>query len=368
MGFTVRLQIRSHRYTCLATHAQIRRICVTVLISLAALLCGSYQSPLLAQTICATPYIVQAGDSWTKIAKQCGVSYPDLQAANPQLWSQRGANIRPGDTMVLPLVDGSPQMSSTAAPMAAIQAFYAALAQGLSQHRDLSAAYAYLSSNRQATQSLAGFRNAYPTTTEVKILHIKLIEQQPTTAKVGVIVVTVDLEQGQPKPTQYDAIYQLVLEAGAWRIGKTVQYDEIGLLSQGALAHWYSNNISQNLPATGEIEIWHSNTLPAEQGSINYQFTLHALSLLNNVEIAIALIGGDGQSLAEQVLTIEHLGGATVDWYQIGMINVSNQLQVDHFQIRRATAEVDGKEVAVLAQLQPVLFQPLPIVTDSGIQ
>ena len=145
---------------------------------------------------------------------------------------------------------------------------------------------------------------------------------------------------------------------------ETMRYE----LPRSASRQSATNDISQNLPATGEIEIWHSNTLLTEQGSITYQFTLHALSLLNNVEIAIALIGGDGQSLAEQVLTIEHLGGATVDWYQIGMINVCSQLQVDHFQIRRATAEVDGKEVAVLAQLQPVLFQPLPIVTDSGIQ
>lgn len=360
---------RPFKFAFLFAPARIGQLCLAVSIALSALLCSSNRLELHAQSACSDPYLVRAGDSWTSIAKKCGVSFPDLRNTNPKLWQQRGSNIRPGDTMALPVADGAPQLPFEAVPIATLRAFYAALEQGLHRNDDFGPAYAHLSSVRQASQPLANFQNAYAKTTHVEILHIKLIEQQATTAKVGVIVVTIDLEQDQRKHHQYDVIYPLALEAGVWRIGKTAKYDEIGLLSQGALQHWFSDDISQSLEVKGEVAIWHSNTLPADQGSITYQFTLFSPKLtLSKVEIKVALVDGNQQPLAEQMLTLDHLGGTSADWYQIGLIHLSNQLKVHHFQIISATAEVDGNRVAILATLYPTLFQPLPIVTDSGMQ
>lgn len=45
---------------------------------------------------------VAAGDSWLGIAKRYGVDYPELREANPDVWRQRGENLRVGDKLVIP--------------------------------------------------------------------------------------------------------------------------------------------------------------------------------------------------------------------------------------------------------------------------
>jgi hypothetical protein len=39
-----------------------------------------------AQGDCPNPYTVGAGDSWSVIARRCGVTVQELRAANPTLW------------------------------------------------------------------------------------------------------------------------------------------------------------------------------------------------------------------------------------------------------------------------------------------
>ncbi|MFN8445648.1 MAG: LysM peptidoglycan-binding domain-containing protein [Caldilineaceae bacterium] len=223
--------------------AQIVQICIAICFVFSVNFFAGPHSSLHAQSPCPNPYTVQPGDYWTKIAEKCGVGYPELRAANAQLWSQRGTNLQPGDKLLIPAANGGGTPAGQVAVIAAVRDFYAALNRGLSQTGDLAPAYAYLSTQRQAAQSLAGFRNTYVGTRQVQINYIKLIEQRVAGARVGVILYTVDMEQGRLVNHQYDAIYPVVLEAGGWRIGKTEKYDEIGALSEGALAAWFSDDL-----------------------------------------------------------------------------------------------------------------------------
>lgn len=50
-------------------------------------------------------YAVRMGESWHAIAQRFGVSFGDLQAANPELWDLRGATIHPMDQMSIPSLD-----------------------------------------------------------------------------------------------------------------------------------------------------------------------------------------------------------------------------------------------------------------------
>ncbi len=47
-------------------------------------------------------YTVRLGEYWILIARKFGVTYPELKAANPELWALRGELIWPGDEMVIP--------------------------------------------------------------------------------------------------------------------------------------------------------------------------------------------------------------------------------------------------------------------------
>jgi hypothetical protein len=49
---------------------------------------------------CPSPYVVQKGDSWYKIATKCGVTFEDLRAQNQDLWQRRGRAIQVGDRLV----------------------------------------------------------------------------------------------------------------------------------------------------------------------------------------------------------------------------------------------------------------------------
>lgn len=216
---------------------------VVLLIGLALLLYGRSQSILHAQSLCPNPYTVQPGDYWTKIAQRCGVGYPELRAANPQVWSLRGTNLQPGDRLMIPAAGGNVPPAGQVAVIVAVQDFYAALNRGLQQTGDLAPAYAYLSTQRRATQSLADFRNSYVGTRQVQINYIKLIEQQVATARVGTIVYFVEMTHGQLVNHQVDIIYHVVLEASGWRIGPTEKYEEIGPLSTGAITAWFSDDL-----------------------------------------------------------------------------------------------------------------------------
>ncbi len=47
-------------------------------------------------------YTVRLGEYWILIARKFGVSYDELRGANPDLWTQRGELIWPGDEMSIP--------------------------------------------------------------------------------------------------------------------------------------------------------------------------------------------------------------------------------------------------------------------------
>jgi LysM repeat protein len=51
-------------------------------------------------------YTVRLGEYWIGIARRFGIEYPELRAANPELWNLRKEVIRPGDQMVIPNLSG----------------------------------------------------------------------------------------------------------------------------------------------------------------------------------------------------------------------------------------------------------------------
>ncbi|HRJ45481.1 MAG: LysM peptidoglycan-binding domain-containing protein [Caldilineaceae bacterium] len=64
-------------------------------------------------------YTVRLGEYWILIARKFGVSYNDLRAANPELWTLRGEIIRPGDEMAIPgltAADQRPTVEVTVQP------------------------------------------------------------------------------------------------------------------------------------------------------------------------------------------------------------------------------------------------------------
>jgi LysM repeat protein len=65
-----------------------------------------------AQGDCPNPYTVGAGDSWSVIARRCGVTVQELRAANPTLWRADGVLYR-GQQLTIP---GQPQTEETPIP------------------------------------------------------------------------------------------------------------------------------------------------------------------------------------------------------------------------------------------------------------
>lgn len=65
-----------------------------------------------AQGDCPNPYTVGAGDSWSVIARRCGVTVQELRAANPTLWRADGVLYR-GQQLIIP---GQPQTEDTPIP------------------------------------------------------------------------------------------------------------------------------------------------------------------------------------------------------------------------------------------------------------
>ena len=58
---------------------------------------------------------VAPGESWRGIANRYQVSFADLRGANPEVWRQRGENLRVGDELVIPgLFVGTPTPTPTA--------------------------------------------------------------------------------------------------------------------------------------------------------------------------------------------------------------------------------------------------------------
>ena len=55
-----------------------------------------------AQALCPSPYFVQSGDSWFKIARKCGVSFETLRDANLALWQRQGETLYIGDQLQMP--------------------------------------------------------------------------------------------------------------------------------------------------------------------------------------------------------------------------------------------------------------------------
>ena len=121
---------RPFKFAFLFAPARIGQLCLAVSIALSALLCSSNRLELHAQSACSDPYLVRAGDSWTSIAKKCGVSFPDLRNANPKLWQQRGSNIRPGDTMALPKLDAFLQAIDRAAILETVRTGASGIGRG----------------------------------------------------------------------------------------------------------------------------------------------------------------------------------------------------------------------------------------------
>jgi len=76
------------------------RKALLVLVAVVLLASSLAVSPVSAQSSCGTSYTVQPGDYLTKIARNCGVSYTSLLGANPQITNP--SRIYPGQVLRIP--------------------------------------------------------------------------------------------------------------------------------------------------------------------------------------------------------------------------------------------------------------------------
>lgn len=203
-----------------------------------------------AQATCPSPYIVQPGDGWLRIAKRCGVTYEALRAANPDLWQQRGEQLQVGDPVQLP---ASPAASPTATPsttpwptisttptappvprptvvnprqtpIETVRLFWQAIIAGM-RSGDFRPAYAYLTPQQQSTLSYAAFQAEFALLHEVTITSIAGVQEGPTGAIVDATIVAANGSGVAWHYQQFRYRYALVPVSGLWRIESMLKLD-----------------------------------------------------------------------------------------------------------------------------------------------
>ncbi|MEZ4737375.1 MAG: LysM peptidoglycan-binding domain-containing protein [Caldilineaceae bacterium] len=196
-----------------------------------------------AQAACASPYIVQPGDGWIRIARRCGVTYEALRTANPALWQQREEQLQVGDQVQLPsLPPASPTATPTMtpwptgittptaptvpaptvvnpaqSPIATIRLFWQGIIAGI-RSGDFYIAYAYLTPQQQSTLPYAAFQAEVAPLHEVTITSIAGIQEDARQATVDAVIVAAT---GVGTTWRYQHLryrYTLIPVNGLWRI------------------------------------------------------------------------------------------------------------------------------------------------------
>lgn len=193
-------------------------------------------TPLHAQTVCPTPYAVQPGDSWFKIARQCGVDFGALRAANLTLWQQQGDRLYVGDLLQLPQ-PGAPAPTPTTPPLPTptplpsgnpsaretVRFFWLAVVNGL-RTGDFRTAYAYLSPPLQSTVTYPAFAATFAGFHEVTIEAVTAVQENGGQAIVDASIIAAEQSPGVGTGQtnwQYNRHryrYTLRLTNGQWRL------------------------------------------------------------------------------------------------------------------------------------------------------
>lgn len=192
--------------------------------------------PLHAQTVCPNPYTVQPGDSWFKIARQCGVDFGALREANRGLWQQQGDTLYIGDVLQLPqpglpaptptspaLPTPTPLPSGNLSARETVRFFWLAVINGL-RTGDFSTAYAYLSPRLQSTITYPAFAATFAGFHEVTIEAVTAVQENGGQAMVDARIIAAE-QASSPGAGQtgwqynrHRYRYTLRLVNGQWRL------------------------------------------------------------------------------------------------------------------------------------------------------
>lgn len=196
-------------------------------------------APGYAQSRCATPYVVQPGDGWIKIANQCGVTYEALRAANPDLWQQRQERLQVGDRVHLsppPALSPTPTYFTPPAPtplatimpttlpsvpgitpLETVRRFWLAVIDGR-RTGDWGPAYRYLTPQQQSAMPYATFQANFATMRELTVTSIAVVQESATRAIVDSVIVSAD-GTGAGAGYQHSRYrYSLIVSSSLWQI------------------------------------------------------------------------------------------------------------------------------------------------------
>lgn len=108
------------------------------------------------------------------------------------------------------------------------------------------------------------------------------------------------------------------------------------------------------------------------QGYCSYEFAIHesefeysSVAIVMRPQFDPANTASGNATLDDQVLEIEHIGGARVDWAQSGRIETD--CNVTGFDIVKATAVANGTTLDLLARsgISIETYTPLPITVGG---
>lgn len=182
-----------------------------------------------AQALCPSPYEVQAGDSWFKIARNCGVAFEALRDANLALWQRQGERLYIGDQLQMPsalpptvtpgytpvptLTPGNPGQNAREA----VRLFWGAVVEGV-RTRDFRRAYAYLSPRLQEATSYPTFVATFAGIREVTVSAIATIQENGPQATVEATIVFAEQTTSGWQYKRHRYRYLLTLVNGQWQI------------------------------------------------------------------------------------------------------------------------------------------------------
>lgn len=182
-----------------------------------------------AQALCPSPYVVQAGDSWFKIARRCGVSFEALRDANLALWQRQGETLYIGDQLQMPsglpptvtpgytpaptLTPGNPGQNAREA----VRLFWLAVIDGV-RTNDFRRAYSYLTPRLQAATPYPTFVANFTGIREVTISSIATIQDNGAQATVEATIVFARQTTNGWQYQRQRYRYTLILVNGQWQI------------------------------------------------------------------------------------------------------------------------------------------------------
>lgn len=180
-----------------------------------------------AQALCPSPYVVQAGDSWFKIARRCGVAFEALRDANLPLWQRQGETLYIGDQLQMPSAlppTTTPSYPPTLTPVnpgqnarETVRLFWGSVVEGV-RTTDFRRAYGYLSPSLQGTTPYPAFAATFAGIRELTISAIATIQENGPQATVEATIVFAQQTTSGWQYMRHRYRYTLTLVNGQWRI------------------------------------------------------------------------------------------------------------------------------------------------------